>query len=110
MTMAAMVAALALVCLGCMGCMTITTDQQQWILLKADRQDAFVNLMIAGQTTRDQEQDMLRSNAMSWDLWRDKVKMGLAAPSWLAPDKPVPVATATPATVPAATAPAAPTP
>ena len=76
------------------GCAMITKDQRDWVISKADRSSAFVALMDKGETTRAQEQAWVRSQDESWSLWRQKVNLGLAAPSWMAPDKTAPAAAA----------------
>lgn len=66
------------------GCAVVTQDQKDWVLDKANRSAAFVSLMDSGQTTRAQEQAWIRSQDDSWELWAEKVRLGLAAPNWMA--------------------------
>jgi len=73
------------------GCTVMTQSQKDWIELKADRASAMVSLMDADQTTREQEQAWIRINADAWGLWKEKVKMGYAAPSWAVKPDPQPV-------------------
>jgi len=65
------------------GCTVVTEDQKNWVYDKANRSRAYVALMDAGKTTRKQDQAWIRSQDEAWQLWAKKMKMGLAAPSFL---------------------------
>lgn len=64
------------------GCTLMTQDQKDWVVMKADRSEAFIKLLDEGKTTREQEQSWIKSQNESWKLWAEKVNYGLAAPSW----------------------------
>ena len=65
------------------GCTVVTQDQKNWVYNKANRSKAYVALMDAGKTTREQDQEWIRLQNEAWQLWAKKMKMGLAAPSFL---------------------------
>jgi outer membrane PBP1 activator LpoA protein len=65
------------------GCTVVTQDQKNWIEDKANRSNAYVVLMDEGKTTSDQDKEWIKSQNESWKLWAEKVKLGLAAPSFL---------------------------
>lgn len=85
----------AMMGLFCMtGCTVMTQEQKDWVTLKAERSSGYVSLMDAGQTTPQQNEAWIRQSDEGWQLWKAKVALGLAAPSWsVKPDvvTPVPV-------------------
>ena len=71
--------------IGVIGCTTMTADEKSWVADKANRSQAYVDLMKTGQTTPDQDKSWIDSQNASWQLWADKISHGLAAPALLAP-------------------------
>ena len=64
------------------GCTMMTQAQKDWVTLKAERSSGYVSLMDAGQTTPQQNEAWIRQSDDGWQLWKAKVALGLAAPSW----------------------------
>lgn len=69
------------------GCTVVTQDQKDWLADKANRSAAYVTLMDYGKTTAEQDKEWIRSQDQSWQLWAEKVKLGLAAPSFMAKEE-----------------------
>ena len=67
-----------LVSLG--GCVIISKDEAAWVISKSDRSDQIVQLMDAGEMSRDQEQRWIRSESESWRIWKRKMQQKFIFP------------------------------
>ena len=64
------------------GCTVVTQEQKDWVTLKAERSALITAMIESGAATDAQKDAWITENDESWQLWREKMDMGLAAPSW----------------------------